>query len=94
MDEEELPSDLRRIDRSAIYRIRLQGALPAIWRDAANDMEVEYSESGGRLFTTLTGLVADQAALAGVLNLAFMLRMPVISIECLSVSDPDREDGQ
>jgi len=36
---------------------------------------------------TLTGKLTDQAALFGVLNALYNMRMPLISVECLSVEN-------
>ena len=76
------------IGQPAVYRIRLQGALPSAWNDAVQGMQVAYSDAGnGSVFTTWTGSVPDQAALAVILHLAFMLRMILISVECLSTGN-------
>lgn len=74
------------IGQPAVYRIRIQGLLPPDWKDAVHGMQVLYTDSvDDGIYTTLTGSVADQAALAGILHLAFTLRMTLISVECLSI---------
>lgn len=89
------PSNPQGIGQPAIYRIRLQGVLPPAWNDAIQEMNVAYTDSeNGGMCTTLTGSVADQAALAGILHLAFMLRMALISVECLGVGDSGPCDRQ
>lgn len=84
------PPSVQGIGQPAVYQIRLQGALPSAWNDAVHGMQVVYTDSGdGSVCTTLTGSVIDQAALAGILHLAFMLRMTLISVECLGAGDQD-----
>jgi hypothetical protein len=49
-------------------------------------IQVRRAESGAAL-TTLTGVVKDQAALAGILNLVYDLGMPLMSVEYLGSTD-------
>lgn len=69
---------------SATYQIEVQGHLDQSWADAFGHLDIEYRfNSDGGTITRLTGAVADQAALAGVLNLAYMLGMPLLAVKCL-----------
>jgi len=43
----------------------------------------EIPEGGGEVTTLLVGRLADQAALSGVLNALYELRLPVMMIECI-----------
>jgi hypothetical protein len=72
---------------SATYRIEVQGALDSSWADTYGDLRFEYRPNrDGITITTLTGEVPDQAALAGLLGLTFMLGMPLLSVACLGQS--------
>jgi hypothetical protein len=69
------------IDDSAVYRIELQGALDRSWQDFLGEMEIQVRPGdSGPGVTTLTGLVADQAALSGILNFVCDLGMPLLSV--------------
>ncbi|MBK8048010.1 MAG: hypothetical protein IPK16_13270 [Anaerolineales bacterium] len=74
---------------SAVYHIELQGALEPSWTEAIDGMNICHQNADGTLITTLRGTVADQAALAGVLNLAFMLGLPVLSVQCVGRVGPE-----
>ncbi|MBK8050664.1 MAG: hypothetical protein IPK16_28305 [Anaerolineales bacterium] len=76
------PGDLYR-DEPAVYRICLSGVLDASWSDMLAGMALASDETGShRGITTLSGCVADQAALMGVLNLVYTLGMTVLLVEC------------
>jgi hypothetical protein len=62
------------------YQIRAGGGLGERWRDWFEDMEVRTSTQGGTEVTTLTGPVADQAALLGLLQKLYTLGMPLLSV--------------
>jgi hypothetical protein len=81
MDE---PSRPLRRDTPATYRIRLQGSLGESWSEYLNSMTITPSRAvDGALVTILTGRLVDQAALLGVLNNAYDLGFPLLSVECL-----------
>ena len=72
----------------AIYRIRVRGHLESSWRDRVGGMQItETRRNAGEVETVLVGRLADQAALAGVLNDLYELHLPVLSAECLEVDD-------
>lgn len=76
------------IDEAVLYRIELQGELDPSWSAEFRGLTIERSRgAGGQVVTTMTGEVADQAALTGVLNLAYALHMPVLSVTCLGRRD-------
>ena len=77
-----------KLDQPATYLIEVQGALDPSWSEALGELQIEHrlGVEGGAI-TRLTGKVADQAALAGVLNLTFMLGMPLLAVTCLSTSE-------
>ena len=66
----------------AIYRIRIFGNLDKNWSDYCGGMKIEYeSDVNQRARTILTGRLADQSALIGVLNSLYDIGCPIISVE-------------
>ena len=63
-------------DRPMIYQIRIEGHLGARWANWFGGMTITPEEGGE---TLLTGPVADQAALHGLLRKVRDLGMPLIS---------------
>ena len=75
-----------RVDTKAEYTIRVVGYLDESWSDRFSGMAILLRETGGpKPETTLIGPLADQAALFGVLNTLYDMRLPLIAVECLSV---------
>ena len=62
------------------YQIRVQGWLSERWMHWFEDMEVHVQTELGAETTTLTGTVADQAALFGVLQQLYTLGLPVLLV--------------
>jgi hypothetical protein len=80
---EENQNSIRR-DHAATYRIEVQGALDRSWAETYGDLHLERRlNSDGTAITMLTGEFPDQAALAGLLGVTFMLGMPLISVAYL-----------
>ena len=67
-----------------IYVIRLEGSLSAQWSDWFDGMAIAYDTEGN---TTLTGPVADQAALYGLLSRFSDLGLQLNSVTSAGVSD-------
>lgn len=67
---------------STQYRIRVRGMLPANWAEWFDGFVVSY-EAGGD--TTLTGAVADQAALYGLISRVRDLGLSLVAIERVDV---------
>ena len=71
-------------DMPAAYRIRVLGSLKASWFDRLEGMTIGVTPARQYLVvTTLSGILADQAALVGVLNSLHELRLMILSVECL-----------
>lgn len=66
----------------AIYRINIFGKLDKNWSDYCGGMTIENKcDAHHRTRTTLTGWLADQSALIGVLNALYDIGCPLISVE-------------
>jgi hypothetical protein len=86
------PISLRMAD-PADYEIRLIGKLGTRWSSVLGAMAVGVEQlDDACCVTTLRGRVTDQAALLGVLNLIYDLRMTLLSVSCLDAERglPDR----
>jgi len=66
-------------DRPTAYQIKVQGKLNEKWSDCFNGMTITFEEG----ITTLTGAVADQAKLRGMLSKIWDLNLTVISVNRL-----------
>ena len=62
---------------ATIYEIRLQGHLSPRWTEWFTGFRIELQETGD---TLLTGPVADQAALYGVLKKVRDLGLPLLAV--------------
>ena len=65
------------MDKSCIYRIRVEGHLADRWSDWFEGLAIHNDLNGE---TTLSGSVTDQAALFGVLNKIHALNLTLISL--------------
>ena len=82
------PPDL---DLSAVYRIKVRGRLKESWSDWFDGMTIEFLFGpDGMTVTMLTGVIADQSALYGVLNKVRDLGLILLSVERV---DPDQENN-
>ena len=64
-------------DGSGLYQIRLKGHLDDRWTDRFDGLTITLEEDGS---TLLSGPVADQAALHGLLKKVRDLGMPLVSV--------------
>ena len=80
-------SNVRTFDQPAIYRIRVQGNLDPQWSDWFDRFTID-AEPGDR--TLLTGRVADQPALHGILAKIRNLALPLLLVERM---DQGRKTG-
>jgi hypothetical protein len=70
-----------------IYQIRLKGHLGRLWTDWFDGLTITLEDNGE---TLLSGPVADQAALHGLLKKVRDLGMPLISVVGIK---PDQADA-
>ena len=69
----------------AVYRVRVQGAVPLDWSARLMGMNITTSDEADQGQSTLVGRLPDQSALSGVLNTLFERQYPVLSVECLEL---------
>lgn len=74
----------------ALYEIRLKGHLAGRWAGWFEGLTITLEEGGD---TLLTGPVADQAALHGLLKKVRDLGMPLISVNRLEPAPVDASDS-
>ena len=76
----------------ATYRIRIAGRVNDGWSDFMSDLEQSFDQENGVTITTITGTVADQSALHGLLEHIRDLNLTLLSVTCdgLCHQDSDR----
>ena len=76
------------LDQPATYQIKLPGHLDESWSEWAGGMTITI-ESGddGPPTTTLTGVVADQAALQSLLRRLYSLGLPLMSVNWVEAKE-------
>ena len=74
--------------KPATYEIQVQGRLDESWSNWFNGMAITpEGTSGDSPVTTLTGVVADQAALRGILERIWNLNLTLVSVNRLGTRD-------
>ncbi len=69
------------LDQAATYQIKVPGCLDESWSEWAGGMTIAVDSRGASPpTTTLTGVVADQAALQSLLRRLYSLGLPLISV--------------
>lgn len=63
------------------YEIEVQGRIGERWAHWFEDMSVSVQGEAHSAVTTLTGAVADQAALFGLLQKLYTLGLPLLRVE-------------
>ena len=77
-----IPREPLKLDQPATYRIEVQGRLNPAWTARFDGMAISTPETSGKVSTTiLIGIVADQAALHGLLSRIRDLGLPLLSVE-------------
>jgi hypothetical protein len=76
------------LDKPATYRISVQGYLSEKRSDYLQGMTItSQSDEENHPVTVLTGPLLDQSALLSVLNGLYNYRLPLISVELISVNE-------
>ena len=76
--------------KEPIYQIKLEGRLGERWSTWFNSLAVCVEEEGELPITTLTGSLADQAALRGILNKMWDLNLTLISVVRLEETEVNK----
>ena len=75
-------------DESAVYQIKVRGALDRKWSDWFNGMAITFEHaSDGPPITTLSGAIADQAKLRGILTKVWDLNLTLISVRQIELEE-------
>ena len=74
-------SEFNNYKDEGIYQIKIIGNIDRYWSSGFHGLKV--SANDGDQFTTLTGLIKDQAELRGILNKIWDLNLMVISLNRL-----------
>jgi hypothetical protein len=69
-----------------VYQIKVKGILDSKWSDWFNGLAITPLPSG---VTLLTGPVADQAALHGLLNKIRDIGLPLLAVNRVEIKGPD-----
>ena len=72
------------LDTPARYRIEVQGRLDESWSSSFDNMTIAVeNDDAGVAITTLSGTVADQVALHGLLARIRDLGLPLLRVQCV-----------
>ena len=69
--------------RQSHYRIRVKGRLDRSWSEQLGGMSIENLETNGEPMSVLSGPLADQSALSGVIAALVDMRHEVLSVDRL-----------
>lgn len=89
MSQRANPDNHASAGQPAIYQIRLKGHLGGQWSGWFEGLTVTLEDNG---MTLLTGPVADQAALHGLLRQARDVGLPLVSVNRIEPAQPDTAD--
>ena len=73
------------MNAATVYQIRVSGHLGSQWSEWFGDLEIDNQPNGE---ATLTGAVADQAALHGLLQQLFALNITLLAVNRLEKVAP------
>jgi hypothetical protein len=72
-------------EQGSLYQIQVRGQLDASWSVWFSGFTITSADGqDAQTLTTLTGPIADQSALRGILNRVWDLNLIVVSVICLS----------
>jgi hypothetical protein len=75
------------LDTPTVYVIRVAGVMDNNWSGYFSGLTIKTETTGSEertSITTLSGRMADQAALHGLLNALYDHQYPLLSVECQS----------
>jgi len=71
---------IKNYEGRATYQITIKGKVDPVFMNRLNNLSVSHTETTDQTLSTLTGEIADQEALNGLLNILFDHQYPVISL--------------
>ena len=74
-----------------VYRIKINGIVPDSWLDRLQGMQVTAGMDNA---VVLEGPLPDQAALVGVLNTLYQLRLHLLEVTCLGPLQEDQRKSR
>jgi hypothetical protein len=78
------------VNRPVVYQIRVRGRLATRWSDWLGGLAISIEETtGGAPEAILTGPVADQTALRGILNRLWDLNLTVVCVNPIDTPSPE-----
>ena len=84
-----------RVDQPATYEIRVRGWVDDRWTEWLGGLRIVLDGRGEDVTTVLTGDLADQAALLGLLESLYNLGYPILGVRLLlEESRSPRSDGE
>lgn len=85
MNKTTLPNIPIRFDAPVCYQVIVQGRLSEMVYPFFRDVHIEVKKNGGGIESTImTGTVADQAALAGLLNMLYEFHYSILFVQYLN----------
>jgi hypothetical protein len=82
------------MSRRQTYEIQVQGRIGERWAQWFEDLTVRSQGDEGNATTTLTGNVADQAALLGILQKLYTLGLPLLLVRAHWDEKRSKEDEE
>ena len=82
---------LPKVTQPATYRIRIAGRVNDGWSDFMSNVAQSFDQENGATITTITGVVADQTALHGLLECIRDLNLTLISVTCDGLCHQDSD---
>ncbi len=71
---------IKNFEGHAIYQITVKGRVDPIFMNRLNNLSVSHTNNNDQTYSTLSGEIADEEALNGLLNILFDHQFPVISL--------------
>ncbi len=76
------------LDEPAVYSFTIQGRIEDAWSDFMKDVAFQHQkQDDGSPVTVVSGLVADQASLHGMLSRIRDLGLPLLQVELVSAHE-------
>src|SRR3990172_10368525 len=89
------PDQSNSVENGGVYEIKIKGLLDDHWKQWFEGMELGNvtNDETGQVYTLITGSIADQPALHGLLAKIRDLNLTLISVRKLDPKDPRNQEG-